>query len=80
MIGKCFKVYAPEIPLTNAVSFGSIGRTLEELIEGRGGGKPDMAQGGGKEVDKLDEASAMVQNKLSAAAKWLLTRFIASVT
>ncbi len=29
-----------------------------ELLDGRGGGKPDMAQGGGKKVDKLAEALA----------------------
>jgi alanyl-tRNA synthetase len=31
-------------------------RAACELLDGRGGGKPDMAQGGGKNVDKLEEA------------------------
>jgi len=31
MIGKCFEVYASEIPLANAVSFGIIGCLLKEL-------------------------------------------------
>jgi alanyl-tRNA synthetase len=35
------------------------------LLDGRGGGKPEMAQGGGKNVDKIDEAlSAAMSNIL----------------
>lgn len=32
-------------------------------IEGRGGGKPDLAQGGGKHVEKLDEVLATIVEK-----------------
>ncbi len=34
------------------------------LLDGRGGGRPEMAQGGGKSVDKLDEALARAQESL----------------
>lgn len=36
-----------------------------EMIDGRGGGKPEMAQGGGKNVGALDEALAAAAQNLS---------------
>ena len=35
------------------------------LLDGRGGGKPEMAQGGGKSVDKLEEALSRAAESLS---------------
>jgi alanyl-tRNA synthetase len=37
-----------------------------ELIDGRGGGKPDMAQGGGKKVAALDEALEIAAHQLGS--------------
>ena len=35
-----------------------------ELLDGRGGGKPDMAQGGGKKVSQLEEAINAIRQNL----------------
>ncbi|PYS24386.1 MAG: alanyl-tRNA editing protein [Acidobacteria bacterium] len=40
-----------------------------ELIDGRGGGKPDMAQGGGKKVSAIDDALAAASQSLSDSAR-----------
>jgi alanyl-tRNA synthetase len=42
--------------LTRQYSAGEILKNIAALAGGRGGGKPDMAQGGTKELDKLDDA------------------------
>jgi alanyl-tRNA synthetase len=38
------------------VDMNALMRKACDVIDGRGGGKPDMAQGGGKNIDRLDEA------------------------
>ncbi|MCH5213494.1 MAG: alanine--tRNA ligase, partial [Oscillospiraceae bacterium] len=38
------------------VHCGNIIKSITEIAGGRGGGKPDMAQGGGKDASKIDEA------------------------
>jgi alanyl-tRNA synthetase len=42
--------------LTKQFNAGDILKKVAALCDGRGGGKPDMAQGGTKELDKLDAA------------------------
>ncbi len=42
--------------LVNGIKAGSIIRAAAKALGGGGGGKPDLAQGGGPNVEKLDEA------------------------
>ncbi len=42
--------------LTKKVSAGNIVREIVPIVSGRGGGKPDMAEGGGTDASKLNEA------------------------
>ncbi|MBT6346460.1 MAG: alanine--tRNA ligase, partial [Nitrospina sp.] len=42
--------------LTDKYHAGNIIKQIAKIVGGSGGGRPDMAQAGGSEVDKLDEA------------------------
>lgn len=42
------------------VHAGNIIKEITRITDGRGGGKPDMAQGGGKLINKIDNALALV--------------------
>ena len=44
---------------------GNIVKAVAGVVGGRGGGRPDMAQAGGPDPDKLDEALAMVEGLVS---------------
>jgi alanyl-tRNA synthetase len=51
--------------VTNGVNAGKIAKNIASLVEGSGGGKPDFAQGGGKDVSKIENA----MSKLSEIIK-----------
>ncbi|MEX2984971.1 alanine--tRNA ligase [Streptomyces sp. C36] len=47
---------------------GELVRTAAKTLGGGGGGKPDVAQGGGQNADALDEAMAAVERLVAEAA------------
>jgi alanyl-tRNA synthetase len=47
------------------VQAGKIIQTIAPIVGGKGGGKPDFARGGGKEVNKADEALAEARKLIS---------------
>ena len=65
MDGKVVLVASVTKDLTAKVKAGELIRTTAQAVGGKGGGRPDMAQGGGTDVAALDGA-------LNSAAEWLL--------
>jgi alanyl-tRNA synthetase len=64
--GKVRLVAAVSKDLTESLSAGRLIQPVAERVGGRGGGRPDFAQAGGSEPDKLDEALALVAEHVSA--------------
>ena len=56
-------VFAKSVDATGDMS--SLMRDACEMLDGRGGGKPDLAQGGGQNVEKLGEAISQAAKILS---------------
>jgi alanyl-tRNA synthetase len=52
---------------TKTQQAGKIIQAIAPLVGGKGGGKPDNARGGGKDVSKLDEALEKAKQMLAAA-------------
>ncbi|MDO5829270.1 MAG: DHHA1 domain-containing protein [Methanocorpusculum sp.] len=48
--------------VTKGAMAGNIVKQIAELCGGNGGGKPDFAMAGGKDISKVDEALSSVQN------------------
>ncbi len=55
-----FVAMATKGAVAKGVHAGNIIREVTQIAGGKGGGKPDMAQGGGKDADKIDEALSKV--------------------
>jgi alanyl-tRNA synthetase len=53
--GKVFLLIAKGQKVPNSVKAVELIKTLAPMIDGKGGGKPDMAQAGGTKLDGLDQ-------------------------
>ena len=54
--GKVSIIVRVSDDLTGKIKAGNVIKEIVPIVGGRGGGKPDMAEGGGSEPDKLSEA------------------------
>ncbi|HEY1957562.1 MAG TPA: alanine--tRNA ligase [Polyangiaceae bacterium] len=62
---KAMLVLTVSKELTEKFKAGDLIRSVAEIVGGKGGGRPDMAQAGGPDVGKLDEALASLYARLS---------------
>lgn len=53
---KVFLLVAVTQNLTKKYNAGNIVKELSKIVGGKGGGKPDLGQGGGSITSKMDEA------------------------
>jgi alanyl-tRNA synthetase len=58
--GKVALLVAVTPDLTAKIKAGDIIKTIAPIVGGTGGGRPDLAQAGGRDASKLDEALAKV--------------------
>ncbi len=59
--GKANLLVAVTKELTGRIKAGSIIKPLAQMVGGGGGGRPDLAQAGGSQPEKLDEALAAAE-------------------
>ncbi len=64
-----FVAMASKAAVEKGVHCGTIIREITAVAGGKGGGKPDMAQGGGTEVSKVDDALAKVDDVINSLVK-----------
>jgi alanyl-tRNA synthetase len=67
--GKVSLVASVSKDLTSRVQAGKLVQEVARVVGGKGGGRPDLAQGGGPEPSRLDEALALVPGWVERVAK-----------
>jgi alanyl-tRNA synthetase len=65
---KAMFVLAVAKALTGKIKAGELIRPIAEAVGGKGGGRPDMAQAGGPELDKMSAAVELFYERATAAA------------
>ena len=63
--GKASLLVAVTEDLKKKIPAGDLVRSLGKIIGGGGGGRPDMAEAGGKNPERLDEALQEVANEVA---------------
>jgi len=64
--GKVVLIAGVTKSATNRIKAGDLIRDLATIVGGKGGGRPDMAQGGGSDPGKIGEALAQVPDWVAA--------------
>jgi alanyl-tRNA synthetase len=67
--GKVSLVASVSKDLTKRFPAGRLVQEVAKMVGGGGGGRPDLAQAGGKDASKLDEALASVSSWVERMAK-----------
>ena len=69
MDGKVALVASVSKDLTKRIQAGKLVQEVAPLVGGKGGGRPDLAQGGGTDASRLDEALGLVPAFIERASK-----------
>ena len=59
-----FVAGAGTLAVKSGVKCGDLVKEAAQICDGKGGGRPDLAQSGAKNIAKTDEALRFMQNKL----------------
>lgn len=60
-----FVAGADKLAISSGIKCGDLVKEAAAVCDGKGGGRPDLAQSGGKDIHRIDEALELVKNKLS---------------